>query len=552
VSPNQALRAAGVPQRCPGLAKEKKKPGCHHSCQSPQLPAAGIRQLAGRCPVIEDERMREVPEASLDQRSARLCKKFDPQDFARSAGVVTGLLRSYLQQARSGNRPVLPATAPEDLLRQWPHPEDPATDDFQQLCELIVEGSTSQHHPGFVGQQLSAPPPLVGPLAMIAAILNNSVAIYEGAPVGTVLEKRIVSWMAEKAGYGREAGGVLTSGGTLGALTAMLAMRQAMVDHDVWQQGWADAGRRLVVLVPRESHYCNRRACAILGFGEAAAMAVPVDSHFRIDVHALPGFCQEIRAAGRHPVALIANACSTATGSYDNLLPLADFCQKQGLWFHVDAAHGGGALLSPRYRKKLQGIERADSIVWDAHKMLQMPGLCTAVLFRHAKHLQAAFRQEAAYLKSDCGDDWCQTATRNFETTKPVMALPLYVTLRILGAGFLAECVEYACDLAASLATEIERRDEFELLIRPESNIVCFRRRPPSGDLDVDALQMALRQRVNRRGRFFLMRTTLRGNIWLRVVLMNPATRMHDLRDMLDELAAPCEGLRAGMADQVG
>jgi L-2,4-diaminobutyrate decarboxylase len=214
----------------------------------------------------------------------------------------------------------------------------------------------------------------------------------------------------------------------------------------------------------------------------------------------------------------------------------AEFCEQHALWLHVDAAHGGSALLSPRYAERLRGINRANSIVWDAHKMLLMPSLCTAVLFRRAAHLDATFRQQAAYLMG--GDDapWYQPASRNFETTKPALALPLYATLRTLGESFLAEHVEYAHDLARAFAHEIERRHDFELLVHPESNIVCFRR---SGGSDASALQSRLRDAVNRDGRFFIMRTTIAGETWLRVVLMNPATRLSHLRQLLDELKEP-------------
>ena len=371
---------------------------------------------------------------------------------------------------------------------------------------------------------------------MLTTIVNNSAAIFEGAPAAVVLERRIVSWMNKKVGYSGEAGGILTSGGTLGALTALLAMRQARVGADSWHDGLAGAAPR-AVLMSREAHYCNRRACAILGFGERAVFPVNVNARFALDLDSLAAAYQQAEDAGVRPVAVVANAGSTATGSHDDLDAIADFCATRRLWLHVDAAHGGSALLTPRYASLLRGIARADSIVWDVHKMMLMPSMCTAVLMRNAAHINQTFRQHASYLFSDREPPWYEPAARNFETTKPTFVIPLYVALRTLGVDYFARYVEYAYDLARAFAIEITTRPDFELLLQPESNIVCFRRRAAPGD-DIDPLQLKLREAINRGGRFFIMRTTLGGATWLRVVLMNPATRLSDLRRLLDELAA--------------
>jgi L-2,4-diaminobutyrate decarboxylase len=160
--------------------------------------------------------------------------------------------------------------------------------------------------------------------------------------------------------------------------------------------------------------------------------------------------------------------------------------------------------------------------------------MCTAVLFRDQAHLDSTFRQQATYLLSGPTASWYEPAARNFETTKPTIVLPLYLALRTLGVSFFGEYIDYIYDLARAFADELQSRPDFELLVRPESNIVCFRFRATPEK--ADALQLRLREAVNQRGRFFIMRTTMRGATWLRVVLMNPATRLADLRALLDEL----------------
>jgi len=481
-----------------------------------------------------------VQDSELDERSAQLSTAYDPTRFASEAGEVTELLRGYLTRMAARDGAVWPGATPDELLEKWPDPESPPRTDLARMLADVLAESTHQHHPGFVGQQLSSPPPLVGPVAMVAAILNNSAAIFEGAPVAVVLERRVIAWMNRKVGYGVDAGGVLTSGGTLGALTALLAMRQARIGADSWHDG-LPGGERYAVLVSGHAHYCNQRACAVLGLGASAVVPVAADSNFAMDLRSLEGAHRQAIESGRRPIAVIANAGSTATGTYDDLDSVAMFCEAHGLWMHVDAAHGGGALLSPRYAPLLRGIERADSVVWDAHKMMLMPSLCTAVLVRDAAHLNQAFKQHAAYLLSDDGAPWYEPAARNFETTKPALVLPLYLALRSLGVDYFSAYVEYAHDLAKAFATEIQRRECFELLTFPQSNIVCFRRK--ATPQKSDALQLMLREAVNRRGRFFIMKTTLQDAVWLRVVLMNPATRLSDLRALLDELAGVGENV---------
>jgi L-2,4-diaminobutyrate decarboxylase len=482
---------------------------------------------------MENYPMADPVELDLNQRSDYLTAPYDPDQFARQAASITELLREHLAGSAGRRGPVWPAADPPEVLERWPGPDSGPPETLDHLLADVLAGSTHQHHPGFVGQQLSAPLPFVAPVAMVATILNNSAAIFEGAPVGIALERRVVTWMTRQVRYGEQSAGILTSGGSLGALTALLAMRQAKMGSDVWQQGLWGA-RPGAVLVSREAHYCNRRGCAILGFGERFVLPVETDADFAMDLDSLEAAYHQACSLGARPLAVVANAGSTATGSYDDLQAIAELCEKYDLWFHVDAAHGGSAVLSSRYAPLLRGIHRADSIVWDAHKLMLMPGLCTAVLFRNGAHLDNAFQQQASYLLSGTAASWHEPAGRNFETTKPTMALPLYVGLRTLGVAFFGNYIDYVYDLARAFADELQSRPDFELLVRPESNVICFRFRAPPEK--ADALQLRLREAVNRRGRFFIMRTTLRGAVWLRIVLMNSATRLADLRGLLEEL----------------
>ena len=204
----------------------------------------------------------------------------------------------------------------------------------------------------------------------------------------------------------------------------------------------------------------------------------------------------QARRAGRHVLAVVASAGSTATGAVDPLEAVADFCARHGLWFHVDGAHGASAVLSPRYRGLLRGIERADSVVWDAHKMMLMPALITAVLFRDGARSFDAFAQEASYLFHGQQERaWHDVAQRTLECTKEMMALKLYTCLSVLGTRVFQDALEGSFDLARAFAHKLQAAEDFELAVEPECNIVCFRHTPrgvPEGELD--ALQARLRE----------------------------------------------------------
>ena len=231
-------------------------------------------------------------------------------------------------------------------------------------------------------------------------------------------------------------------------------------------------------------------------------------------------------------MALVAAACATSTGLHDDLQAVGRFCRERGIWFHVDAAHGASALLSPGHRRLLRGIESADSVVWDAHKMLRTSGLCAAVLVRDARRLEAAFQQEAAYLiyDHDAGEPQPDLLGRQVECTKAPLGLKIFLNLAWRGERWLGEYVGAQYDKTARFFDLIEAREGFHCLCPPESNILCFRYG------DDSALQVALRERLVAEGRFHLSSTEIGGRRWLRMAVMAPATDEATVEGLLDAI----------------
>jgi L-2,4-diaminobutyrate decarboxylase len=247
---------------------------------------------------------------------------------------------------------------------------------------------------------------------------------------------------------------------------------------------------------------------------------------------------KDAESRGKNVFAVAANACSTATGTYDDVNAIADFCAQHELWLHVDGAHGASASLTRKYRHFLNGVDRADSVVWDAHKMLMVPSLITAVIFKRGADSYRSFSQRASYLfAKESEDEWYNYAHRTMECTKTMMGLKLYVPLMIHGSGFFARYVERMYDLAREFATLIDESSDFELAVWPEANIVCFRFLGP-GPPGLNELQMRIRADILAGEEFYLVQTDLGGSTYLRCTLINPLTEIDHLCALLDLIRA--------------
>jgi L-2,4-diaminobutyrate decarboxylase len=284
---------------------------------------------------------------------------------------------------------------------------------------------------------------------------------------------------------------------------------------------------------------------AELGLGMRAVVVVPSERH-GMSVPALRRTLDELAAAGRAVMAVVATAGSTATGTFDDLHAVADECDRHGLWLHVDGAHGASALLSAEHRHRMRGVERARSLAWDPHKMLLLPLSAGMLLVRDERDLERAFAQRAPYLFHDAGGarSW-DMGQRSFLCSRRGDALKLWVALQRYGADGLGMLYDHLCATTRQLHQEIARRADFEALHEPAANILCFRYRPTAAldDAALDALNAEVRARYNRSGEGWLTITTLDGRRVLRVTIMNPRTGETHVRRLLDGLAAVGAGI---------
>ncbi|HVE36407.1 MAG TPA: pyridoxal-dependent decarboxylase [Gemmatimonadaceae bacterium] len=456
---------------------------------------------------------------------------------------------SYFADTRRRGDRVSTSSAPAELATRFdePLPRDARSVDevIDRLRTQVIPDANHLWHPRYVGHQIAGPLPAAVWTEPVTAALNQSVAVFEMSPVGTVLEHQVVSWLCALAGFPPESGGTLTSGGTEATFTGLLAARAASLP-DAWMNGVG--ANPPVLLCGEHAHYAVTRAGAQLGIGMRNVLSIP-SRDYRLDPGALAARVAELTRDGRRVMAIVATAGSTATGSFDDLDAIATICDEHDIWLHVDAAHGGSALLSKTHRERLRGIERVRSLAWDPHKMMLVPSQAGTLLVRDARDLDAAFSQRAPYLFSDAHAEksWDQ-GPRSFMCSRRADVLKLWVALQRYGANALGELYDYFCALARYLFDEIAERSDFVALHEPECNILCFRY-VGSGRLNdeaLDALNRELRERYNQSGEGWITATNLGARRVLRVTLMNPRTTTGDIRDILDGLARIGAKLEAG------
>ena len=454
--------------------------------------------------------------------------------------LFTDLASEYLTSTRNREDRVFTRHTQSELAARFDEPPPKSGQSVDEILERIrtqiIPDANHLFHPRYVGHQIAGPLPAAVWTECITGALNQSLAVFEMSPVGTVLEHQVISWMCELAGFGAGSGGTLTSGGTEATFTALLAARNAAIP-DAWTNG---VGADPPVLVCGEhTHYAVTRAAAELGLGMRSVIAIP-SRDYKLDTRALATTLDDLARAGKRVMAVVATAGSTATGSFDDLDAIATLCETSGIWLHVDAAHGGSALLSPTHRHRLRGIERARSVAWDPHKMMLVPSQAGMLLVRDERDLDAAFSQRAPYLFHDArGERVWDQGTRSFMCSRRADVLKLWVALQRYGVDGLAELHDYFCALTRRMYEEIAERSDFQALHEPESNILCFRYMPSGslGETALNELNRDLRESYNRSGHGWITATNLDGRRVLRVTIMNPRTTTADLRDILDALS---------------
>ncbi|WP_020671888.1 pyridoxal phosphate-dependent decarboxylase family protein [Amycolatopsis nigrescens] len=426
-----------------------------------------------------------------------------------------------------------------------------ATEALRTLTELLARGAADPADPACAAH-LHCPPLAVAVAAeLAAATLNQSLDSWDQSPAASAMEPLVIRALAGLAGYrGPAADGVVTSGGTESNLMGLLFAR----DHALRAHRNVDASRsgvpadaRPAVFCSASAHFSVARNAGFLGLGEDCVVPVPTDELHRMRPDELRRAIAAAVGEGRLPMAIVATAGTTDLGAIDPLPEIAVIARENEVWFHVDAAFGGGALFSDRLRPLLRGIAEADSIGLDLHKLGWLPVAAGVFLSRDAARFSVIDRR-VEYLISDDDHDagYPSLLGHSLRTTRRPDVFKLAVTLRALGTEGLGRLVERCHELARYAASEVRLRPRLKLHSTPTLSTVLFQFSTPVHATDTaerNRLNSELRRDLLRTGTAVIGRTEFDGEVWLKLTLLNPHTTERDLDALLDSVAQAGERL---------
>ncbi|NNG00821.1 MAG: aminotransferase class V-fold PLP-dependent enzyme [Desulfobacteraceae bacterium] len=463
--------------------------------------------------------------------------------FEKDIRFLAGSLLDYYRESAEGKGPVLRQRSIKEIheslnLEALAGSGGLSGETLAKFMSAYYPNTTRLHHPHYLAHQVAVPHLNGAVGALVDGFTNQPMSIYEMGPGAAAIEFFVVNWLLEKIDWvpmptdpsvtadSSYAGGALTHGGSMATLTALVCARSKVVP-DVWENGTPGD---LVILSPQMSHYAVARAAGIMGLGHNAILEVQTDKTGVVMPDKLPAVLARLRLEGKRPLAMVANACSTGVGRYDPLVEIGAFCREHDIWLHVDGAHGAGALLSDKYRYRLEGIETADSVIWDMHKMMRTSGVCAAVLIKNHAHLDQAFQQEGDYIFHDKAQPGVDFISRTLECTKAGLGLKFFFVLAAEGERGLAEYVDRQYDLTLAAYDYIAGLPDFQCAAKPQSNILCFRTNHD------DKWHLTLRDHLIAEGSFYLSTTAVGDIRYLRFVAMSPQTTLDDIKALIDRI----------------
>jgi L-2,4-diaminobutyrate decarboxylase len=419
-----------------------------------------------------------------------------------------------------------------------------------EVRRLYLDHAVGYHHPRYLAH-LNCPVAIPALAAeALATSVNTAVETWDQGTSACLIEQRLLDWIAGLIGFDTASSrddhrpdGVFTTGGTQSNLQGLFTARESRLARPGPGGRYARMARLRIVTGPH-AHLSVRKAARLLGLAPDAVVTLPaVDD--RIDPRSLDSALTDLTATGHEVAAVVALAGTTDHGAIDPLREIGEVCRRHDAWLHVDAAYGGGLLVSPTRRTMLDGIGLADSVTVDFHKTFFLPVAASALLLRDG----SGFRHStvsADYLNPADGD--AHAVDKSLQTTRRFDALKLWMTLRVLGAEGIGSLLDDAIDAADQLGSLVADDPELELVRRPALSTVLFRPRPPGcGDEEADALVRPVRDALFADGRSLVASTVVDGRPCLKLTVLDPTLDDADAAAVLADVRCAAARVRDGM-----
>jgi aromatic-L-amino-acid decarboxylase len=469
------------------------------------------------------------------------------EDFRKHGYKVIDWIADYLSHPE--RYPVLSQVSPGDIKQSLPESaprEGEAMDEIlADFDRFIMPGVTHWNHPAFFAYiAVSASSPgILG--EMLSATLNVNAMLWRTSPSATELEEVTLKWMRQMIALPEEFSGVIYDTASISTLCAIAAAREAVTEINVREDGLFGATQPLRLYTSEHAHSSVEKGAITLGLGQKSVRLIPSDADFKMDIAALERAIDEDRKAGYRPFCVVPTTGTTSTGGVDPISQVADICEREKLWLHVDAAYGGSVAVVPEMRHLFAGWERADSIVINPHKWFFVPIDLSVLFCRRMDVLRQAFSLVPEYLRTTDTDE-----VKNFMDYGPQLgrrfrAIKFWFVMRYFGVEGITARIRNHLQLAREFAGWIEESDDFELLAPVTFGVVCFRAKPVglNDENQTDSLNARLMEIVNSSGKIYISHTKLKGKYTLRLVVGNLRTTTEHVRLAWDEMRSALEKL---------
>lgn len=453
--------------------------------------------------------------------------------------AMAGAVNSFLEQfiADLPEAPACDLEGAVEMARVLDEPVPEFGRPFHELLDLVGRGAAKAFNtaaPGYLAYIPGGGLYTAALSELLAGAINRYVGMWNAAPVLAKMEAQAVRWLCDLFDYPAEARGILTSGGSLSELSAIVTARKALLPPDF---------RSGTIYVTDQTHASVVKSAYIAGFPAESIRVVPRTPALRMDPDGLAQLVKRDRDSGLRPFCIIASAGTTNTGAIDPLADLATVAEKEGLWLHADAAYGGPFQITARGRERLRGIERSHSITLDPHKAMFLPYGTGALLVRDGQRLRDAHHVGAEYLQ----DLQTEAEIPNFAEYSPELSrnfrgLSLWLPIKLHGLRAWREALDEKLDLTRFLYEELRASESFEVPWEPEVTVVAFRYLPRRGG-DPNAFNARLLHRINESRRIFISSTLIDDVFWLRVCIVSHRTH----RDRIEEAVRIIRTAAAGL-----
>ena len=462
------------------------------------------------------------------------------EEFRKAGHNLIDFIADYMQQSQ--NKPLFKDVDPSFLndLFDESIPNNPQSLDAIQkiLEEKLLPYCTNVNHPGYMGLITPSPNPagILGDL--LASAINQNLGAYTIGPSATAMELRVIRWLNDLIGYDEKAGGNLTSGGMMANFIGLKLARDFttgdVAQHEGISGKWA-------VYVSEERHVSIDKSVDAIGLGRNALRALPTDDKFQLKIDALEEAIAKDKAGGIKPLCIIGLAGTTNLGAVDDLEALHKIAVREKCWFHVDAAYGGGMLLSAQNKSLLKGLHLADSVTIDPHKWFYAPLDCGAVLVKDHDQLTRSFGIQHAYLTDRSNNERYQFYVHGFEQSKRFRSLKVWMSFHHYGKDQIGKWVDNNVEQAMHLHNLAINSKDFESATEPRMSAICIRYK--NENLSNEALTKLHRDvaaRIEKEGNFWFATTELKGKTWFRINPVNINTTIETMDRLFVTLEQYC------------